>query len=133
MAADEKRFTANGKEWVARFDFNAICEIEDRYDAPFLEFVAPFLGSLNVEDASDDAALVRAASLIKFTDLRTIFHQSLLACQPETTPADAGELISDMGLEAAMGVVVWAITSALPMGGEGAATANPPRRARRKG
>jgi hypothetical protein len=129
MAVDEKRFYALGKEWVARFDFNSICELEERYDRPFLDLVAPFLGSVQVSEVEDEAKLVQAASLIKFADLRAILHQSLLTHQPETTLAETGEIVGEVGLTAMMGVVAWAIAKAMPKGDEG----NAPAPKRRKG
>lgn len=114
MAADERKFAALGRDWTARFDFNAICAIEERYDRPFLDMVAPLLGSVDVADKDDPAALAAAASKIKFSDLRVIFHQSLLHHQPEATATDAGNVIGDMGLEAAMEIVAWAVVQAMP-------------------
>ena len=131
MATDEKRFDALGQSWTARFDFNSICALEERYDRPFLALVAPFLGAIDEQDADNPEAHVKAAALIKFSDLRAIFHQCLVSAQPSCTVEDAGDIISDVGLEQAMGVVGWAIAKAMPTGGEGAATANPPKRARR--
>ena len=114
MAADEKTFSALGQDWTARFDFNAICAIEERYDRPFLEMVAPLLGGVSAEDADNPEAVAAAASRIKFSDLRIIFHQSLLHHQPETTAEGAGDVIADMGLEAAMEIVAWAVLTAMP-------------------
>lgn len=119
MAADEKTFSALGRDWTARFDFNAICAIEERFDRPFLEMVSPLLGGVSEEDKDNPEALAAAASKIKMSDIRAIFHQSLLARQPETTADDAGNVISDMGLEAAMEIVAWAVLSAMPKGDEG--------------
>jgi hypothetical protein len=126
MAADEKRFEAGGSEWIARFDFNAICELEERYDRPFLELVAPFLGSVSADDSNE--ARIAAASRIKFSDLRAIFHQCLLSAQPDTTAKGAGDLIGEVGLPAVMEVVTWAIMKAMPKGDEGNAEAAPKRR-----
>jgi len=128
MAVDEKRFDVAGVEWIARFDFNAICELEERYDKPFLSLVAPFLGGIDEAQKDDPAAQMRAASKIKFTDLRAIFHQSLLAAQPETTIAEAGDVIGAISLDGAMEIVGWAITKAMPTGGEGKANPRKPRR-----
>jgi hypothetical protein len=126
MAVDEKRFDVAGDEWIARFDFNAICELEERYGKPFLSLVSPFLGSVSADDS--DEAKVAAASRIKFADLRAIFHQSLLDAQPNTTAKDAGALIESMGLPAVMEVVSWAIEKAMPKGDEGNVGPLPKRR-----
>lgn len=111
MASDEKTFTALGKDWTARFDFNAVCALEDRYDRPFLELVSPFMASVEV---GDDASAIAAASRIKFSDLRAILHQSLLRHHPGVTLDDVGEIVSDIGLDNAMPIVAWAIMSAMP-------------------
>lgn len=130
MASDEKRFDVAGVEWIARFDFNAICELEERYDKPFLSLVAPFLAGVDESEAGNPEAQMRAASAIKFSDMRAIFHQSLLDAQPDTTIADAGDVISVIGLDGAMGVVAWAITKAMPTGGEGKENPPKPRKGR---
>ena len=112
MAADEKTFSALGRDWTARFDFNAICALEDRYDRPYLDLVAPFMAAVDVDD---EGSAIAAATRIKFSDLRAIFHQSLLAKHPEVTPFDAGDIIADMGLDGAMPIVSWAILAAMPI------------------
>lgn len=128
MAADEKRFSALGRDWIARFDFNAICEIEDRFDRPFLEMVAPLLSGVSEADKSDPVKVAQAASRIKMSDLRAIMYQSLLDAQPETTATDTGNIIADIGIDGAMGIVGWAVVKAMPSGGgDGAASANPPK------
>jgi hypothetical protein len=116
MAADERKFAALGQDWTARFDFNSICALEERYDRPFLDLVAPFMASVELNDDGepDEASAVAAASKIKFSDLRAIFHQSLLSHQPATSAEDAGSVIADMGLDAAMHIITWAIMVAMP-------------------
>lgn len=132
MAADEKRFDAGGRTWVARFDFNAICELEERSGTSFLEYVAPFMMKVEEGDKDDPAKLLQAARGIKFADLRAIFHQSLLAAQPDTSLASAGNLIEQVGLPKVMEIVAWAIVKAMPSQ-EGAAgddgAAHPPKAA----
>lgn len=114
MSADEKTFTVLGRNWTARFDFNSICELEERYDRPFLELVGPMLSGVSEEDKNDPAKVAAAAMRIKFTDLRAVFHQAVLSNHPEATVSDAGAMIADMGLEAAMEIVGWAVVKAMP-------------------
>lgn len=114
MSADEKTFAALGRDWTARFDFNSICAIEERYDRPFLELVAPLLAGVSVDDRNDPAKVAAAASKIKFADLRAVLHQALLANQPETTVEDTGRVIADIGLEDTMAIVGWAVVKAMP-------------------
>lgn len=114
MSADEKTFAALGRNWTARFDFNSICELEERYDRPFLELVGPMLSGVSEDDKDDPAKVAAAAMRIKFTDLRAVFHQALLGNHPDATVSDAGAMIADMGLEAAMEIVGWAVVKAMP-------------------
>lgn len=126
-AIDEKRFTALGQEWVARFDFNAICEMEERTGQSFFALVSPFLNGLTEADKDDQAKVLAAAKAIRVSDVRMVLHQSLLACQPETTLADTGNIVGDIGLDKAMEVVGWAIMKGMPGQKEGAkrGAANP--------
>lgn len=130
MAADDKRFTALGQEWIARFDFNSVCELEERYDQPFLAIVAPMLGGLDESDRNNPEKQAEAASRIRMSDIRTILHQTLAANHEGVTLERAGEIIADMGIESAMEVIAWAVMKALPQnkGGEGKADGNPPRK-----
>jgi len=127
MSSDEKRFTALGEEWVARFDFNSVCELEDRYDKSFLAIVSPMLGGLDEQDIADPAKQVAAASKIRMSDVRAILRQSLVAKHPGITAEDVGNIIGDIGLDAAMQIVAWAVVRALPKpkGGKGKADKNP--------
>ena len=42
-AIDSQRFDALDQEWEIRFDFNAICEIEERTGEKFMIVAAPLL------------------------------------------------------------------------------------------
>ena len=133
-AIDEKRFEALGQEWVARFDFNSICELEDRTGQSFFELVAPFLSGLDARDQDDAGKVMAAARAIRFKDMRLVMHQALLAKQPDTTITDTGEIIGDIGLEQAMEVVAWAIINGMPSRQEGAkgGAGDPPRKTARQ-
>lgn len=127
-AIDEKRFEALGQEWVARFDFNSICELEDRTGQSFFALVAPFLSGLDARDQGDPGKVMAAARAIRFKDMRLVMHQALLAQHPEVTITDTGEIIGSIGLESAMEVVAWAIMKGMPSKKEGAKSGagNPP-------
>jgi hypothetical protein len=118
MAHDEKRFSALGRDWVARFDFNSICAIEESTGQPFLKVVAPLLSQVSVEEGASAHEIERAALAamvgLKLSDIRMILYQSLLGAQPTTTPVQAGEIIEDVGLQGAMEIVSWAIVKAMP-------------------
>lgn len=114
MSADQKTFNALGKEWVARFDFNAICDLEERTDRAFLEMVAPLLNGLSPEDRDDPAKAIAAASTIKLSDLRLILWQSLQGNQPGTPIATVGDIIAEIGIGDAMALVSWAVIKAIP-------------------
>lgn len=141
-AVDEKRFTALGREWIARFDFNAMCEIEENSGGrAFLEIVSPMLGGLDVADLADQAVQLKAVSAIRMGDIRLILHQSLQGAQPGTSAEQTGAIIGAIGFQAAMGVVAWAVVKAMgsaasESGSDAAGGANPPRkpiRARKAG
>ncbi|MGB7407151.1 MAG: hypothetical protein WA908_01480 [Pontixanthobacter sp.] len=113
---DSKQFTALGRKWTARFGHNALCAIEDETNRTFGSIVAPFLQGMNVEDASDPKAIVAAMSAIRFSDIRLVLHHALMAAHPDVTREDVGEIIDAIGLNAAMEIVGWAITRAMPTG-----------------
>lgn len=134
-AIDEQRFTALGREWVCRFDFNAICAIEERTGEPFMAIAAPFLGALQLQDSGDAGTLVAVAAKLRMSDVRMVMHQALLSAQPSATEELAGEIIGEAGLDTAFGIVGWAISKAMPVskGGGAAGEGNPPKpRPRRK-
>lgn len=124
---DEKRFKARGSEWVARFDFNAVCDIEERSGKPFMEFVAPFFGSLEVKDKDNPKKIMQAMKGLRMSDLRTVLHQTLLEKQPNTTLADAGQIISDIGFEGTVEIVAWAMMKGMGQEGDASGDANPPK------
>jgi hypothetical protein len=116
-AIDEQRFKALGREWTARFDFNAICEIEERRDGrAFLEIVAPMLQKIDASEAANPSRQLAAASALRFSDVRMILWQALLGAQPDTTEAETGEVIAEIGFGEAMRLVAWAIAKGLNSG-----------------
>ena len=131
-AVDEHRFKALGKEWVSRFDFNAVCEIEERTGRGFGAMVAPFLAGIDVSDIDNPSAMIGMASKIKFGDLRQILFQSLVAVQPDVTVEKAGNIIGDVGLAEIMPTVAWAISKGMGIGGDVSDAENPPQPKTRK-
>lgn len=128
-AIDAKRFTALGREWTARFDFNAICAIEERRDGrAFLEIVAPMLQRLDEKDRNNPAKQVAAASAIRFSDLRLILNQALQGAQAGTSVDETGAIIAEIGLTETMSIVAWAIGRGMGQaeGSEAAGDENPP-------
>lgn len=127
---DEKRFTALGVEWIARFDFNATCAIEEETGKGFYEFVAPLIIQLSEEDAKDPEKVMQAVIGLKQSDIRRVIYHALSG-QHEVTLEEVGEIIQDIGTPAAMGIIGWAIARAMPTepgeprGSEGNAKTNP--------
>lgn len=108
-ALDSKRFAALGKNWTARFSFNAQCAIEEETGRGFFELVGPMLIKLDDEDRDDAAKVMAAMSALRTSDIRLVFHHALLAEHPDLTRHEAGELIEAIGMGGAMEVVAWAI------------------------
>lgn len=132
-ALDEKRFKALGRDFVARFDFNAMCAVEQaRGGAGFLEIAGPFLQQLDEQDREDPAKAIAAAQKLKFADVRLILCEALRHAEPNIDETDAGKIIGSIGLQAAMEVVAWAIVKAMG-GGTGDAGENPPKKAPGRG
>lgn len=110
---DEKRFRALGQEWIARFDFNATCAIEDETGKGFYEFVAPLLIQLDEEDAKDPAKVMQAITGLRQSDIRLVIYHALSGAH-DVTKADVGDIIQEIGTPAAMGIIAWAIARAMP-------------------
>lgn len=129
-ALDSKRFRALKQDWTARFGFNASCAIEEETGRGFFDIVGPMLMQLDDSDRSDTAKVMAAVRALRMSDLRLVFHHALLEAQPDTTREEAGDIIADLGMTAAMEVVAWAVMRALPgqdTGGETGDVENPPK------
>lgn len=126
---DEKRFTALGQEWIARFDFNATCAIEAETGKGFYEFVGPLMIQLDENDAQDPAKIFAAIKGLRQSDVRLVLYHALSGAH-EVSLEDVGDIIQDIGTADAMGIVAWAIAQAMAPGGvpEGNAPAKPNRR-----
>lgn len=84
------------------FTANAMCELEDKANKGFLEFMADF-------QAASEAGKMR------LSDVRLMFWAGLIEHQPETTIKDAGRIITDLGgIEPAMEQLRVALELAMP-------------------
>lgn len=133
---DEKRFTARGQEWIARFSFNATCAIEDETGESFYAVAAPFITAIDKGDAEDPAKVLAMLGARKNSVIRLmLFHA--LSGNHEVTLEEVGDLIDAIGLQEATAIVLWAIGRALGAGDDGdegnakTVPAAPNRKARR--
>lgn len=138
-AIDSQRFDALGQEWEIRFDFNAICEIEERTGEKFMVVAAPFLALVDLDAIGDEAGMLAVAQRVDFANLRQLLAYALEGAHEEVTAREAGAIIQAIGLPRTIELVAKAIARALPIAdpaGEGApaGTPNPPkkRKPRRK-
>lgn len=118
---DEKRFTALGVEWIARFNFNATCAIEDETGESFYTVAAPFLQQMDKDDAADPAKVLAMLGGRHNSTIRLLLFHAL-GHHHEVTKAEVGDIIDELGLQGAMEIVLWAIGRALgaqPEGAEG--------------
>lgn len=117
---DEKRFNALGQEWIARFDFNATCAIEEETSKGFYEFVGPLLIQLDREDVENPEKVFAAMKGLRQSDIRLVLFHALSGAH-DITLDDVGDIIQAIGTAEAMGIVAWAIAQAMsPGSGEGA-------------
>lgn len=110
---DEKRFTALEQEWIARFDFNATCAIEDETGESFYAVAAPFLEQIDKDDAADPAKVLKLLGGRYNSRIRLLLFHALSDAHPDIDEKDAGAIIGDIGLQGAMEVVLWAIAKGL--------------------
>jgi hypothetical protein len=109
---DEKRFTALGQEWIARFDFNATCAIEDETGQGFYEVVAPYLVQLDEHERQDPGKVLEVLKGIRNSTTRMVLFHAL-ADQHDVTPELVGKIIQDIGRLEAQRIVTWAIVRGL--------------------
>ncbi|MGL5447900.1 MAG: hypothetical protein ACRDBL_11380 [Rhabdaerophilum sp.] len=134
---DEKRFTALGQEWIARFDFNATCAIEDETGESFYTVVSPYLVQLDEQERKDPEKLLTVLKGIKSTTTRLVLFHAL-SYEHDVTIEKVGEIIQSMGRSEAQKLVTWAILRGLDYDtskmeeGEGNAKVQTPNRRQRK-
>lgn len=136
---DEKRFTALGQEWIARFDFNATCAIEDETGDSFYDVAAPFLEQLDKAEATNPAAALKLLGNRYNSRIRLLLFHALSDAH-DVTIEKVGDIIGDVGLAKATELVLWAIAKgldadvdAVPEGNAPPAAPAPNRKARRAG
>lgn len=109
---DEKRFKARGQEWIARFDFNATCAVEDDTGLSFYEVAAPFLAQIDKADVADPAKVLKALGGRYHSRVRLLLFHAL-SYEHEVSIEEVGELIGEIGLRQATEIVLWAIAKGL--------------------
>ena len=107
----EATFRAGAAEYTLLFDVNAFCELEADSGLGVNEIVEQAQGAPS------------------FRMLRDIFCAGLQAKHPGTSKIDAGNIMSDAGVEEMTGALRRALQAALPEAREG--DENPPKGARK--
>lgn len=105
--------TIGGNTYVFRIATNEWCELEDEHGKTTDELITEFF------------ELVSAGKL-KMSYLRSFFRAALLGTHPEITHQEAGEIMSDIGLVEAGGLLGRIISASIP---EPETKANPPKAA----
>lgn len=132
-AIDGQRFTALGQEWEVRFDFNAMCDIEERTGEPFMASAAPFLALIDENALGNEKAMVQVASRVSFGNMRQLLHWVLLPANSDLEKSEVGEIVNEIGLTETVAVLATAIAKAIPQGGDAAGDENPPtKRSKRR-
>lgn len=97
---------AGGERVRFQFTANAMCELEDRVDKGFLEFLEQF--EKNAQ-----------AGTMRMGDVRLLVWAGLVEHQPTLTIADAGHVITHLGgIDKAMEIMQDALRQALPQAAE---------------
>lgn len=108
----EASFKAGDAEMTLVFSINAFCELEADTGLGVNEVIEQVQGNPS------------------FTLLRSIFCAGLQAKHPGTTKLEAGEIMSDAGIEEMTDALRRALQAAMPEAKEG--SANPPKPAAKK-
>lgn len=90
------------------FSVNALCELEDHLDEP----------------VAVTAERLKSPETVRMKTVRALVWASLLDHQPETTPAEAGQIASRVGIAVAMEKIGEAFAQAFPAPGS---SPNPPK------
>lgn len=110
----EVGFDADGKRWTLVYSVNALCALEDKLGA----------GAMMVAEQMANSSNLRIATV------RTLFWCGLRDHHPELTEADAGDIMTDIGITDAVDLVGKAFAAAFPAD---AGTARPLAAGRRAG
>lgn len=125
---DEKRFEALGQDWSVRFDFGAMCDIEERTGENFMASAAPFLALVDADALGDDRAMVALAGRVSFSNMRQLLVWVLSPAHPEIDKAVVSEIITEIGMTETVAILATAIARAIPQGGGAAGDENPPKK-----
>ncbi len=90
------RFEAQGQGWSLRFDINAFCRIEDE---------------LGIQSVAEFQTVLKEN--LSFRKLRTLFACGL---SPAATEQQAGDIMTEIGLERATAMLTDCIQAAFPTG-----------------
>lgn len=122
---DEKRFKALGVEWIARFDFNATCAIEEETGESFYTVAAPFLAKMDESGAASAEGVLRALGTRHNSRIRLLLFHALSDAH-DVRIEEVGKIIEAIGLAQATEVVLWAIERGIPFSGDEEAEGNAP-------
>lgn len=103
----------DGKVHVLRLSINEICELETDLD----------MGINDITDRLNDANKLRVGLV------RAIFYRALVGGGASVTKAEAGDLLSEIGVPKAMEKIGEAFSASFPVD-EGDTTENPPKAAK---
>ena len=122
-------FAVGRKTYRLFFGMRAMKEIERHYDKPFMRAIQSAMPQLAVEDLADKAKIAEASADIRLGDVAKLFEFGLIKHQPDTTEAEADELIDRIGIAKASKLLGEALAASIGSGeGDGEATENPPRK-----
>lgn len=110
----EVSFLAGNKRYTLVFDFNAICNVEDTFDAPISEVGEKLTGGMRAKD------------------LRALITAGLQAHHPGIEELDVGDLIGKIGPQVAAEKLGEAMQAAFPKAEVAEGTENPPMNRRQR-
>jgi hypothetical protein len=109
----EVSFEADAKTFTLVFDFNAICELEDAFDAD-INSIGELIGT-------------------KASSVRKVFRVGLSRRHPDLTEMEAGDIISVIGPAEAGVLIQKAFALSFPPAEAANGTTRPPKKASRAG
>jgi len=111
----EVAVTVDGVDYTLRLATNELCSLEDEHGKDTNELIAEFYQAVS-------------EGKLKMRMVRSFFRAALIGGLPSVTLAEAGDIMSKIGLVEAAGLLGKAIAASLPDGQEeGDQTARPPK------
>lgn len=104
-----------GEEISLVLDFNTMCDLEDRFDQPIEEIM---------QRLDDDGGKRK----VEVRDLRAVFHVLLQGARADATARDAGEFLTELGIEGA-GELLGKLVERSGIAGDGGQDKRPPAKA----